>query len=111
MASTDVVRQSFEAYRRQDRAMIDRLLAEDFRFTSPQDDRIDKATFLEVCFPTADRFVSQRIMYLEPLPGNDVLLMYEYQLANGETYRNTEVSTVVDGQLEETQVFFGGKVS
>jgi hypothetical protein len=36
--------------------------------------------------------------------------MYEYQLKSGDRHRNTEFSTVRDGQLTETVVFFGGKV-
>ena len=36
--------------------------------------------------------------------------MYEYELKTGERYRNTEFSTVRDGQLAETLVFFGGRV-
>lgn len=55
MSSTDIVRASFNAYLAQDRETAERLLAEDFVFTSPQDDHISKAEFLERCFPTADR--------------------------------------------------------
>ena len=110
MDSTEVVQASFEAYRAQDLTTAERLLADDFRFTSPQDDQLDKAAYLEVCFPTADRFVSQQILALQALPGDEVFLLYEYELHSGESYRNAEVITVVDGQLHETQVFFGGKV-
>ena len=44
---------------------------------------------------------------------DDVFLMYEYELRaehGGGVFRNTEVSTVRDGKLVETQVFFGGRV-
>jgi len=51
MSHIDVVRAAFAAYLAQDRAAMDRLLAEDFVFTSPQDDHIGKAAFLEICFP------------------------------------------------------------
>jgi hypothetical protein len=47
MANTDVVRRMFEAYLAQDDHSADRLLADDFVFTSPQDDHIDKAAFME----------------------------------------------------------------
>lgn len=110
MSSTDVVRASFEAYRAQDLAAAERLLARDYVFTSPQDDHIGRAAFLERCFPTAGRFVSQEIVELTGAGENGVFLLYEYELASGERYRNTEFSTVRDGQLTETQVFFGGRV-
>lgn len=110
MSSTDVVRASSRAYIAQDRATAERLLAEDFVFTSPQDDHIGKAEFLEKCFPTADRLSSQEILQLVAAGDDGVFIMYEYQLKTGEKYRNTEFITVRDGQLAETQVFFGGRV-
>jgi ketosteroid isomerase-like protein len=43
VTNTDIVRASFEAFRAQDAAAAERLMADDFVFTSPQDDRIDRA--------------------------------------------------------------------
>lgn len=111
MSAVDTVRESFEAYRRQDRATAERLLADDFVFTSPQDDHIDKAAWLQRCFPTADRFRSQEVLHL--LSADDdgrVLVVYEYELADGTRYRNAERIRVRDGRLVETEVFFGGRV-
>lgn len=108
--NTEVVRAAFEAYRAQDLAAEERLLADDFVFTSPQDDHIDRAAFLERCFPTADRFVFQEILELVPAGPDGVVMLYEYELHSGERYRNTEYTRVRDGQLIETQVFFGGRV-
>lgn len=110
MSAIDVVRASFDAYRSQDYDTASRLLAEDFAFTSPQDDRLDKATFLRRCFPTADRFRSQEILELVEAGQRGVFLLYEYELVTGGRYRNAEFITVRDGQLVETQVFFGGRV-
>jgi ketosteroid isomerase-like protein len=110
MSGTDAVRASFHAYIAQDRTTAQRLLAEDFVFTSPQDDHIGKAEYLKRCFPTADRFSSQEILQLAGVGDDGVFIMYEYELKTGERYRNTEFITVRDGQLAETQVFFGGQV-
>jgi ketosteroid isomerase-like protein len=109
MSSTDVVRAAFEAYLSQDRPATERLLAEDFVFTSPQDDHIGKAEFLANCFPTADRLSSQEIVQLVAAGDDGVFIMYEYQLKTGTRHRNTEFITVRDGQLAETQVYFGGQ--
>ncbi len=79
-------------------------------FTSPQDDHIGKAEFLEKCFPTADRVVTQEIVKLVPAGDDGVFIMYEYLLKAGERHRNVEFSTVRSGQVAETQVFFGGTV-
>jgi ketosteroid isomerase-like protein len=110
MSNTDIVRASFEAYLAQDRAAAERLLAEDYVFTSPQDDHIGKAAFLQRCFPTAGRFSSQEILRLVDAGDDGVFILYEYELETGERYRNTEFSAVRDGKLAETQVFFGGRV-
>lgn len=110
MLNTEVVRASFDAYRAQDRDTAERLLDEQFAFTSPQDDHLDKSTFLERCFPTAARFRSQEIVELVPAGTDGVFLLYEYELHSGERYRNTEYSVVSHGKLRETQVFFGGRV-
>jgi ketosteroid isomerase-like protein len=110
MSNTDIVRASFDAYLAQDRGTAEQLIAEDFVFTSPQDDHIDKAAFLERCFPTADRLNSQEIVELVSAGGDGVFILYEYELKTGERHRNTEFITVRDGQLVETQVFFGGRV-
>jgi hypothetical protein len=40
-----------------------------------------------------------------------VYILYEYELTSGERYRNTEASTIREGQLVETQVFFGSAVT
>ena len=110
MSSTDVVRAAFEAYLAQDRPAMERLLAGDFVFTSPQDDHIGKSEFLQRCFPTAGRFKSQEIKELTGTGDDGVFLMYEYELTTGERYRNAELSTVRNGQIAATEVFFGGRV-
>ncbi|CAJ63965.1 MULTISPECIES: DUF4440 domain-containing protein [Frankia] len=109
-AAADAVRAAFAAYRAQDREQAARLLAPEFTFTSPQDDHLDRDAFLERCFPTADRFVSQEILALVEANEGGVFLLYEYELRTGERFRNTEFSTVRAGQLVCTEVFFGGRV-
>ncbi|MFJ5674022.1 nuclear transport factor 2 family protein [Streptomyces sp. NPDC093097] len=108
-APEDVVRAAFAAYSAQDRPAMERLLAEEFVFTSPQDDHIDRAAFLDVCFPTADRFRSQELLDVVPCDGGRAFVRYEYELLTGERHRNVEVMTVRDGRLVETQVYFGGR--
>lgn len=110
MSNVEIVRQMFEAYRAQNLAAAEALLADDVVFTSPQDDHIDRATYLSTCFPTADRFTSQVTLSTVDAGDDGVFTLYEYQLANGEIYRNTEYFTVRDGQIHEIQVFFGGRV-
>ena len=104
----ETVRAWAEAYAAGDRAAADRLAADDFVFSSPRDDRIDRAAYFERCFPTAERLATQKILEVVPVPGGRVFILYEHVLKTGERYRNVELTTVRDGRLAETQVFFGG---
>jgi ketosteroid isomerase-like protein len=105
----DTVRAFFASYLAQDRAAAERLVAEGFVFTSPQDDHIDRAAFFERCFPTAGRFKEHELLAVVPTDGHDVFVLYEYELDGGRRHRNAEVITVRDGQVAESQVFFGGR--
>ena len=109
MANTDTVKHMFDAYLAGDAGSAVRLLADDYSFTSPQDDHIDKQAFMERCFPTAERVTSQEILELAPAGDDGVFIMYEYQLKTGERHRNAEFTLVRNGQLAETHVFFGGR--
>ncbi len=109
-ASAETVRAFFASYLAQDRAAAERLVADDFSFTSPQDDHIDRATFFHRCFPTADRFKDHELLAVVPTEGDDVFVLYEYELEGGQRFRNAEVITVRDGRITESQVFFGGRV-
>jgi ketosteroid isomerase-like protein len=109
MDNIEIVRACFAGYLAQDRELVEGLIAADFVFTSPQDDRIGRAAYFERCFPTADRLRSYELLQVVPGDGDDVFAMYEYELLNGDTHRNTEVLTVRDGQIVEVQVFFGGR--
>jgi ketosteroid isomerase-like protein len=48
-----IVRAVFAAYAAKDRAAIERLIAPDFHFTSPLDNRIDRATYFKRCWPNS----------------------------------------------------------
>jgi ketosteroid isomerase-like protein len=108
-ADADTVRAFFASYLAQDRAAAERLVADEFVFTSPQDDHIDRATFFQRCFPTADRFKDHELLAVVPTEGDDVFVLYEYELDGGQRFRNAEVITVRDGRITESQVFFGGR--
>jgi len=109
MSDIDVVKASFDAFRRQDADAASALLSPEFVFTSPQDDHIDKAAWLERCFPTAGRFGSFEFLELVETP-HGVVVLYEYEVTGDGHYRNAELIRVHDGLMVETQVFFGGKV-
>ncbi len=46
----DVARASYDAYVRKDRTAIEALIAADFHFTSPLDNRLDRSTYFRRCW-------------------------------------------------------------
>ena len=48
------IRALFAAYLANDRRAIEDFLTDDFRFTSPYDDEIDKATYFARCWRVSD---------------------------------------------------------
>jgi ketosteroid isomerase-like protein len=51
---SEIIRALFAAYLADDRQAVEDILADDFRFTSPYDDEIDKATYFVRCWRNSD---------------------------------------------------------
>jgi ketosteroid isomerase-like protein len=105
--AASVVLAFMRAFQEQDRAAAARLMAEDFIFTSPQDDHIDKAAWLERCFPSADHFDAPGTTLQIAEVEGFVFHRYEYTV-DGTHYRNMEATRVEHGRVGEVEVFFGG---
>ena len=60
----------FAAYMTNDRKIVEDSLADDFRFTSPYDDRIDKATYFErlKARPSTARVLREAEPYFQMVP-------------------------------------------
>ena len=106
-----VVRALFAAYRDQDADAATALLGDDFVFTSPQDEPIGRDEWLRRCFPTAGRMRSQDLVDVVEIAPGEVFVRYVYELQSGARHRNTEVITVRDGRVVETQVYFGAELA
>jgi ketosteroid isomerase-like protein len=101
-----VARASYEAYANKDRAAIEALVADDFHFTSPLDNRLDRKTYFERCWPNSDRIKEFRLERIF-VQGNEAFVRYELVPADGKSFRNVEWFRVEDGLLREVQVYFG----
>ncbi|GAA1467617.1 nuclear transport factor 2 family protein [Microbacterium thalassium] len=108
-ADVAIVLSFVRAFHEQDRAQAEALMADDFVFTSPQDDHIDKATWLQRCFPSADHFDGPSETLQITAVGDIVLHRYEYRVG-GVRWRNAEAIRVADGRVREVEVYFGGAV-
>lgn len=104
-----IARACYEAYVTKDRSAIELLVADDFHFTSPLDNRINRATYFERCWPNSEWTEGFHFIHLLP-DGDRVFVTYEGQAKGGREFRNTEILTFRDGQLIEAEVYFGWSI-
>ncbi|MBV8568600.1 MAG: nuclear transport factor 2 family protein [Methylobacteriaceae bacterium] len=102
----DIARRCFQAYIDNDRAAIEALVAENFTFTSPLDNRIDRATYFKRCWPN-HRYITGFQYRRLVVDGDSVIATYEGRGDGGRGFRNTEILTVRDGKIVEVEVYFG----
>ncbi|MEY4880098.1 MAG: hypothetical protein RJB62_1567 [Pseudomonadota bacterium] len=101
-----LVRASYEAYVAKDRAAIEAIIADDFHFTSPLDNRIDRATYFARCWPLSENVEHFEFIHLVA-HGEHVFVTYEGRNRGGHTFRNTEIATVKNGKIRSVEVYFG----
>lgn len=90
-----------QAYVNNDRSAIETLLDDNFHFTSPIDNALDRATYLNVCWPNSVYMTGfDRLYELED--GEHAFIVYEAHTSTGKQFRNSEVHTVRNGKLVAT---------
>jgi ketosteroid isomerase-like protein len=104
-----IVRKSYQAYVDKDRSMIENILADDFHFTSPLDNRLDRKTYFERCWPNSKEIAEFDFIHLVA-SGDRVFITYEGKSNTGKRFRNTEVLTLQNGKIREAEVYFGWSV-
>jgi predicted enzyme related to lactoylglutathione lyase len=101
-----IARAAYEAYVSKDRAAIEALIADDFHFSSPLDNRLDRATYFTRCWPNSKSTEGFDFIHLVQ-HGEQVFVTYEGRIAGGHRFRNTEIITVRAKQIVEVEVYFG----
>jgi ketosteroid isomerase-like protein len=100
------VRACLQAYVQKDRSGIERLLADDFHFTSPIDNALDRRTYMEICWPGSE-MMSRVEEVCGAEDGDRAFIVYEAHTSMGKHFRNSEVHTVRNGKIVSTEVYFG----
>jgi ketosteroid isomerase-like protein len=102
----ETIRGIFAAYLHNDRKAVEDALADDFRFNSPFDDGIDKATYFERCWKNADwieRHDLERIF----ARGDEAFVTYNCIAKGGKSFRNTEFFVFSGDKVSRIDVYFG----
>lgn len=105
-AIADRVRKYFAAYRSGEWSVLEEALADDFTFTSPYDDHIDRATYFERCWPNHERVKTFRLESVMAV-GNEAFVLYECEPKSGAKFRNTERFVFEGQKLKSVEVYFG----
>jgi ketosteroid isomerase-like protein len=105
-----LIRGYFKTWVARDRDAMERSVADDFHFTSPLDNRLDRETFFKRCWPGGDAVAAIDVQRIVPQDDNSAFVIYELTMKDGRRFRNTEFITVRDGKLTEVEVYFGWDV-
>jgi ketosteroid isomerase-like protein len=108
--SISLVKASYAAYVSKDRAALEKVLADDFHFTSPLDNRLDRKTYFERCWPNSEKIRTFEFVNLTSLDGRKVFITYVAANFDGHSFRNTEIMTIRDGKIQEVEVYFGWSI-
>jgi ketosteroid isomerase-like protein len=104
-----IARKSYQAYAEGDRRAIEDVIGDDFHFTSPLDNRIDRKTYFERCWPNNETISGFRFVRAFSR-GDEVFVTYEAQSTDGKVFRNSEVLTIRNGEIVAAEVYFGWNV-
>ena len=102
----DLIQKYYSAYEQKDGNLIELLLTDDFSFSSPDDDHIDKTSYFSRCWPNCEQI---RAFYIEKLfeQGNEAFVRYELEKITGAKRRNTEFFKIEGNKIREVEVYFG----
>jgi ketosteroid isomerase-like protein len=105
-SKADLIRAIFAAYRANDRDKVEAALSDDFRFTTPYDDGIDKATYFARCWKSTDWIASQEVERIM-VDGEQAFVTYRCQAKDGKSFRNTEFFVFAGDKVRSIDVYFG----
>ena len=102
----EIIRALFAAYLANDRKTVEDALTEDFRFTSPFDDEINKAIYFERCWRDSgwiERHELEKIF----VEGDEAFVTYKCLAGSGKQFRNTEFFRFEGDKIKRIDVYFG----
>jgi ketosteroid isomerase-like protein len=110
--NTSVIRKWYAAWEQKDWAPLDALLADDFTFTSANDDdHISKSAFKTRCWTPNIDFIERFDLESVFGGGDQVFVKYLCHTKNGKYFRNVEFVRLRDEKLVAIECYFGEKSS
>jgi ketosteroid isomerase-like protein len=102
----EIIRAIFAAYLVNDRRRVEAAFTDDFHFTSPYDDDLDKPTYFARCWRDSDWIASHELerIFVE---GNEAFVTYRCVARDGKSFRNTEFFAFDGDRVKRINVYFG----
>jgi ketosteroid isomerase-like protein len=101
-----LIRRYYQAYENDDRPAIEELLHPDFTFTSPDDDRIDRVTYFERCWPPHEHIESFTLLDV-CADTQGALVRYRAAEFAGPGFANVEHFEFTGDRVSHVGVYFG----
>jgi len=105
-SKAEIIRAIFAAYMSNNRKVVEDALTDDFRFTSPYDDEIDKATYFARCWRNSD-WIERHELEKIFVEGDEAFVIYKCTAKGGKNFRNTEFFTFKGDRVKRIDVYFG----
>jgi ketosteroid isomerase-like protein len=103
---SEIIRGLFAAYIANDRQAVEDIFPDDFRFTSPYDDEIDKRTYFARCWRNSD-WIERHELEKVVIDGDEAIVTYRCVAKGGKSFRNTEFFSFEGDRIKRIDVYFG----
>jgi ketosteroid isomerase-like protein len=112
LTNEEVIRKWYAGWEKKDWAPLDSLLADDFTFSSANnDDHISKGTFKTRCWESQIDFIKHFDLERVTTGADDAFVKYLCHTKNGKSFRNVEYLRIKNGKLESIECYFGEQSS
>jgi hypothetical protein len=110
MTKPEIIRAYYSGWEKKDWQAVSRVLADNFTFTSPNDDdHINVHIFKTKCWPQAD-YVQRFDLEIAIGQDNDAFVKTLCVATNGKSIENVEYFRFADGQVTAIECYFGSKL-
>jgi len=107
-ANEEIVRRYYKAWEKNDWGPMDALLAENFTFTSANnDDHISKSAFKTRCWQSQIDFIDHFELERLIVPGDWAFVKYLCRTKNGKSFRNVEYFQFAAEKVRAIECYFG----
>ena len=107
---TDIVRQYLGAHETKDRMMLEAVIGENFTFSSPEDNYINRAEYFERCWPNAQGIAAINVEKIF-LHQDEAFTQFVVATKDGKQYRNTEYLKFEGGRIVRADAYFGRELA